>query len=122
MNPQRLASAVGALRLGIGAALVAAPRFAGNVWIGEGAAGRGTDVFARALGARDLLLGAQTLAAVRSEKASRHLLQQGFAADAADAVATALAFKSLTPGRRWLMPVVAGAVAFAGYEAARHLD
>jgi hypothetical protein len=69
-----------------------------------------------------MVLGARTLAAVRAEGPSRHWLKLGFAADAADAAATALAFKSLSPARRVAMPLIAGAVAAAGYTAAKTLD
>jgi hypothetical protein len=122
VKPQQLALFVGAIRLGIGAALVAAPKFAGGIWIGENAGGKGIDVFARAIGARDVVLGARTLAAVRSEQPARHFLKLGFAADAADAVATAMAFKSLSKSRSLTMPLIAGAVAAAGYVAANELD
>ncbi|HVF33581.1 MAG TPA: hypothetical protein VM933_11150 [Acidimicrobiales bacterium] len=122
MTPQKLALFVGALRLGIGSALVVAPKFAGGVWIGENAGGKGIDVFARAIGARDVVLGARTLAAVRGEAPARHWLKLGFAADAADAVATVLAFRSLTGIRRIVMPLIAGAVAAVGYTAANQLD
>ena len=122
MNAQKLALVVGALRLGIGSALVVAPKFAGGIWIGETAGGKGIDVFARAIGARDVVLGAQTLAAVRAEGPSKHWLKLGFAADAADALATALAFKTLSGSRRIAMPLIAGAVAAAGYTAAKTLD
>jgi hypothetical protein len=122
MNAQKLALFVGALRLGIGSALVVAPKFAGGIWVGENAGGKGIDVFARAIGARDVVLGARTLAAVRGEQPSKHFLKLGFAADAADAVATALAFKSLSPARRLTMPLIAGAVAAVGYTAANQLD
>jgi hypothetical protein len=122
MNAQKLALFVGAIRLGIGSALVVAPRFAGGIWVGEHATGKGMDVFARAIGARDVVIGARTLAAVRGEAPSKHWLKLGFAADAADAVATAFAFKSLSPARRVAMPLIAGAVAAAGYTAAKTLD
>lgn len=122
MNAQKLALFVGALRLAIGSALVIAPKFAGGIWVGENGGGKGIDVFARAIGARDVVLGARTLAAVRAEAPAKHFLKLGFAADAADAVATALAFKTLSPARRVAMPLIAGAVAAAGYTAAKTLD
>ena len=122
MTPQKLALFVGALRLGIGSALVVAPKFAGGVWIGENAGGKGIEVFARAIGARDVVLGARTLAAVRGEAPARHWLKLGFAADAADAAATVFAFKSLTGVRRIVMPLIAAAVAAIGYTAANQLD
>jgi hypothetical protein len=69
-----------------------------------------------------VVLGARTLAAVRGEAPSKHFLKLGFAADAADAFATLLAFKSLSKGRAFAMPIIAGAVAAAGYIAAQELD
>ena len=111
MNAQKLALFVGALRLGIGSALVVAPKFAGGVWIGENDGGQGAgaeDHVARADGPREHV---DALAAV--------VLPDP---DAADAVATLLAFKTLSKGRALAMPVIAGAVAAAGYVAAKELD
>jgi hypothetical protein len=113
---------LGAVRVGVGAALVAAPGFAGRIWVGPNADGPGTKVFARAIGARDVLLGLRTFAALRDGESPARWLQLGFAADAADAAATLVAFKSLTPARRLAMPLIAGAVGFLGYTAASKLD
>ena len=113
---------LGALRLGVGAALVAAPAFAGRIWVGPDADGPGTKVFARAIGARDVLLGLRTLTALRDGESPARWLQLGFAADAADAVATALAFRNLTPARRVAMPLIAGGVGALGYAAATKLE
>src|SRR5690606_9503083 len=42
--------ALGVIRAGVGAALMAAPAWAGRVWVGPGADGPGSLVFARAVG------------------------------------------------------------------------
>jgi hypothetical protein len=111
--------ALGVVRLGVGAALVAAPRWAGRIWVGPGADGPGSLVFARALGARDVLLGLRILEAVRAGEPATRWIQAGFAADAADLTATLIAGRHLEGSRRIAMPLVAGAVAAAGVWSAR---
>ena len=122
MDERKMAQLVGSLRLGIGAGLVIAPGFAGRVWVGPHADGPGAMVFARAIGARDMLLGARTLQSLRDATPVKHWLKLGFVADAADAAATALAFRNLTPARKVAMPLIAGAVAALGYLASEALE
>jgi uridine kinase len=109
-----VAEAVAGLRVGIGAALLVAPGFAARLWVGEHGAGPGARVFARAIGARDVALGLRILADRRAGRPVLPAMRLGVASDAADAVATALAFRQLTPFRRIAMPLIAGAVAVAG--------
>ncbi len=111
--------ALGAVRLGVGAALVAAPGWAGRIWVGPGADGPGSKVFARALGARDVALGLRILQGAQKGEPVAHWVAAGFAADFADVAATIVAAKHLTPGRRIAMPLIAGAVGAAGVVAAR---
>lgn len=122
MDDKTKALVFGAIRVGVGAGLVAAPGFAGRVWVGPDADGPGAKVFARAIGARDVLLGARTIAAVRSAREARQWLVSGYAADAADVAATVIAWRNLTPARRVVMPLIAGAVGALGYIAGRTLD
>ena len=119
---RNMALFAGGIRLGIGAGLLAAPGFAGRVWVGTDAGSPGTMVFARAIGARDALLGAKVLSALQNGDPVKRWLQLGFIADGADAVATAIAAKHLTRGRRIAMPLIAGAVGVVGYMAAAALD
>lgn len=64
LNARTLARAIAVGRLGFGVALLAAPEPSTRAWLGRGDAGRpGTAVAVRGLGARDLALGAGTLAA-----------------------------------------------------------
>jgi hypothetical protein len=105
---------LGVVRLGVGAALMAAPGWAGRIWVGPGADSPGSKVFARALGARDVALGLQILRGVREEQPVGHWIRAGFAADLADAVAATVAARHLTPSRRVAMPLIAGAVGVAG--------
>lgn len=116
MDPKVLATVMGVVRSGVGGALVVAPGWAGRIWIGPDADGPATKVLARALGARDVVLGAGMLAAAAagdSERSGR-LLQLGVAADAADVAATIIAARHLEGRRGVVMPVIAGAVGIAG--------
>lgn len=104
------------LRAGVGAGLVVAPGLAGRIWVGEDAAGRGTRVLARALGARDLVLGTTALRSLadQDEVAAARLTQLGVLADGADLMATLVAGRHLTGHRRWSMPLIAAAVGAVG--------
>ena len=118
MDIETRTNLLGALRLGIGASLVAAPAFAGRVWIGPGADDRGARVFARALGARDVLIGARLLQAARDKQDTKDWLRLGYGVDVGSAVASVIAFRHLSPARRVAMPLIAGAVAALGYAVA----
>ena len=113
---------LGSVRLGIGAALVAAPGFAGRVWVGPHADGPGARMFARAIGARDVVLGARILKATRDEAPLKEWLRMGYLADAADVAATVVAVKDLSPARRIAMPLIAAAVGIVGYTLAATVD
>jgi len=119
VDDKQKAMVFGAIRFGVGSALVLAPGFAGRVWVGPGADGPGSKVFARALGARDVLLGLRTMTAVRSEREAKHYLVSGYAADAADVAATVIAWRNLSPGRRVAMPLIAAGVGGLGWLAAK---
>lgn len=77
-------------RVVIGAALMLAPAWAGRRWIGRDAESPAVTVFTRALGARDLALGAGALAALARGQSVRPWALGALIADATDAVATAL--------------------------------
>ena len=113
---------LGAVRLGVGASLVIAPGLAGRIWVGEGADGRGTKVFARAVGARDVVLGARILERRTDRKRATELVKFGVLADVADVTATLIAFKHLSPGRRIAMPIIAGVVGALGYVASKAVE
>lgn len=122
MNPRDFAIAMGAARTGIGVSLVVAPSWSARVWIGHGTDGRGTKVFARTLGARDIALGSATLASSGGDPDRlAGLVKIGAAMDLADMAATVLAFRNLEGRRKWLMPLMtvaigaaSAAIAFAG--------
>ena len=113
-NDSRAMALAGA-RIAIGASLVLAPGLAGRIFVGPGADGPGGKVFARIVGGRDVVLGAAVLVALQNGEPVAALLRLGFASDVADALATAVAARNLTPARRFLMPVLAAAAGIAGY-------
>jgi hypothetical protein len=114
-----LGTAVGVIRAGVGASLVVAPKWAGRIWVGAGADGAGSAVFARAVGARDVVLGASTLAAVGSGRDTTQMLRLGAMADFADAAATMIAAPNMDPRRRVAMPLIAAGVGAACLVAAQ---
>lgn len=116
-GPAKLDLALGVIRTGVGTALMVAPGWAGRIWVGPGADGPGSKVFARALGARDVALGIRIIAGARRSEPVSHWVAAGFGADAADVIASALAGRHLTPGRRIAMPLLTGV---AGVWSARH--
>jgi hypothetical protein len=107
MNPALIALAAG--RIVIGAGLLAKPTAAAAPWVGRDATRAGTRVFARALGARDLVLGLQTFDAVRRGGDPRPLLVAGAVVDLADGWATFADQRRLPRRAR----VLAGGVACA---------
>lgn len=117
MDDTLRAQLLGGIRLGIGAGLLAAPGFAGRIWVGPDADGPGTKVFARAVGARDVLLGLRILKATRDGESINEWVRLGFLADVADSTATVIAARHLTTARRIAMPLIAGAVGAVGYAA-----
>src|SRR3954467_10538499 len=119
MDTKQQALVVGAIRLGVGAALVAAPGWAGRIWVGPGADGPGSKVFARAVGARDVALGLRILQSAANDDSPGPWLRAGFVADIADAAATALASRNLSTARKVLMPLIAGGVGALGLAATK---
>lgn len=124
MDTQHLGTVIGTIRTGVGVSLLAAPTWAGRIWVGEDAHGHGTKVFARAIGARDVALGAGILAASVSGNPTQvaRMVQMGAVADVADMAATLIAWRNLEGRRRWLMPLVAVTAAAAGAAVARQIE
>jgi hypothetical protein len=108
MTARDAARAIAAGRLAIGAGLIAAPAQAGRAWIGEDAGRPGAQVLCRALGARDLILGALTLHVVDRPGVGYRTVATCAIADAVDCAAT-LAVREKLPA-----PAAIGAMALAG--------
>lgn len=103
----------GAARIGFGIVAGSAPETIGRTWIGEAAGGEPTKVILRALGVRDIALGAGTVeAAIRGRAAA--WLAVSVVADFGDVLATLLAREHL-PRRGFITTsLVAGSAAVVG--------
>jgi hypothetical protein len=109
-------------RMAIGAVLVLAPRLAGPMWIGDDADRPAVKVLARAVGARDLVLGLGIAVALDRGSPVRGWLEGAAVADGLDLAATLLAGGSIPEGKRRSVAVVAGVSGIACAALARALD
>ena len=113
MRPHLLAQVLAAGRVVVGLTLVAAPSVITRRWVGPEEGGRpGARVMGMGLGARDLVMGAGTLAALRTGEGLTPWLVGGVAADALDLTATLRSAGGLPKAP------AAGAAAIAGTAAA----
>jgi hypothetical protein len=122
MNARALARFTAVCRVGIGSAFVAHPRLFMRPWIGRDADSTGAVLLARALGARDLVIGAGTLAAVGERDAGRRWLAAAMVADGTDLAVTLAARGELPPRGRALVVAIAGTAVGLGAVALATLD
>jgi hypothetical protein len=102
-------------RIAFGAAMLVKPEEAVRGWIGRRAASYGgTQTVTRALGARDLVLGAGALAALTSGRDARDWVLAGAAADTVDLVATVTGDDIPLSGRVIVFGMAAAAIAVSG--------
>jgi hypothetical protein len=112
MQPRDVARAYGAGRVAIGVVALLAPRAIGRVWLGAAGGTPAGGVAMRALGARDLVLGAIALHTVDHPEVGPRWQRTCAAVDAADFVATAVARDALPPvGSAFVMAMAAGGAA-----------
>jgi hypothetical protein len=88
VTPRALLTPLSAGRVALGASLIAAPQIVAGMWLGADGRRPAVGVLGRAFGARDLVLGAGTLAAMRGGQSLRSWLIAGLVADATDLAAT----------------------------------
>lgn len=116
MTVAKLARGLAFNRIAFGVGLVLAPGLYARSWVGSEAAGaETTKVLARALGARDLALGAGGLLALRAgdtERARRWFAAQGVT-DLIDLAATLAARDLPRPARVFAATMAAGSTAIA---------
>lgn len=106
MNSSALARANALGRIGFGIGLTVRPRPLIEAWIGDDARRPGAQLLTRALGIRDLVLGAGTLTASGSEQ--RRWLAAAVIADATDLTLTLAAGSALPWRGRLLVSLAAG--------------
>ena len=116
MDIERLAKGLAINRMSFGVGLILAPGLYARTWIGSAAGEDTAKLLARALGARDLVLGAGGLLALRegdAERARRWFAAQG-ATDAVDLLATLAAGRGVPlPARISAATMAAGSTAIA---------
>jgi hypothetical protein len=95
MDPQTVARTLALGRIGLGAALVAAPKLVLGPWIGKDADLPGPQVVGAAMGIRDLALGAGTLGALYRGDGAEQWMRASVAADLVDLAATLRAREQL---------------------------
>jgi hypothetical protein len=88
VKPRALLTQLNAGRIAIGATLMARPDLVTGQWLGKDGRRAAVQVLGRSFGARDAVLGAGTLQALRSGQSLRPWVVAGLFADAADLVAT----------------------------------
>ncbi len=112
MNPQQAARSLAIARIVIGSGLIAAPRLGTPLWVGRRGLTPAAKLFSRALGARDVGIGA----GARAEGPVRPWLLAGMAADATDLIATVIQRDDLPRTAIPLVVATAGAgIALGAY-------
>jgi hypothetical protein len=120
-EPRDAARALAAGRIVIGAVLVLAPRRAAAGWIGADGTRDATTVLTRALGVRDLLLGAMVLHTVDHPEVAPRWLSATAACDAVD-FAAGMAVRDDLPRVRGAMGMaIAAGAAVSGFALSRSL-
>ncbi|HWE13594.1 MAG TPA: hypothetical protein VG365_08790 [Solirubrobacteraceae bacterium] len=106
MHPALLSRVSALGRLGLGAGLVARPGLLTSVWVGPDAERGSSQVLARALGIRDLVIAAGTLGSTGDEQ--QRWLTAALIADATDLAVTLGAGAALPLRGRVLVSLAAG--------------
>ena len=121
LDERTIAKLLAAGRIGVGVGLLALPQVIGGRWVGPDGDRPGTRVLARALGVRDLALGAGVMAGLRQDDPVKRWLALGVICDTVDLIATA-AEPDIPMRGRLSTAVIAGAAALVGVRLVRALD
>ena len=113
-DAETLAKASALVRIGIGVTALAAPAAIAGPWIGTEARRPQAKLLARAMGMRDVALGAGVLLARAQGQDARGWVRMGALSDAMDATLTCASFARLPRWGRWGVLASAGAAAVAG--------
>jgi hypothetical protein len=114
MDTRDIARGYAGGRAALGVALLVAPRVFGRVWLGPPGVGPVGSVTMRALGARDLVMGAIALHTLDHPEVGPRWHRTCAAVDAVDLVATAAARPGLPRAGSALVMALAGAGAATG--------
>jgi hypothetical protein len=122
MDARALALAIAVARVVFGAALMSVPGRVASRWIGPPGKQPGAQLLTVATGARDLALGAGTAVALRSGSPARTWVLAGACADVADLAATVRFRDSLPKSAAVGVAALASVGAAASLFAASRLD
>jgi hypothetical protein len=115
IDARATAKAIAMGRMALGASYSLAPGLALRAWPGQGSADEPAARFlARSTGVRDLAIGIGTYLALQKDAPARGWLEAGMLADAGDAVAVVLGFRSLPRYRAVLALAAAAGTVVAG--------
>jgi hypothetical protein len=114
VKPRDLLTQLSAGRIAIGAILLVRPDLVMSRWLGRDGERPAIAVLGRAFGARDFVLGAGTLAAMRAGEGLRPWLVAGLVADATDLLATHAGRHDLPRASAPLIYAIAGGALVAG--------
>jgi hypothetical protein len=109
LSARDVARVLAAGRVAIGAVLLAAPQRSLGVWLGRRTADRAVAPVGRALGAREVVLGAMLLHTLDRPPIAVRWLRTLAACDAVDLGATVVAGRALPPAGRVLIVAMASA-------------
>jgi hypothetical protein len=120
LDYRQLARTLAVARVAVGAALTLAPSVTARSWVGPAASDPATRVAFRAMGIRDLALGAGALHALGTGEPARPWIALGGVSDAVDALATLLAARRLPwRGTLVLLAIATGSASFAAVAQSR---
>ena len=122
MQDRELLRRLSFVRLAIGVSLLAAPRLAVKVWTGERGDSSALVLAARALGAREVALGAGALAAMENGGPVRRWVEAAVIADTADALSVLGRLPGMARIKRLGQFVGAGGAALLGVKIASSID
>jgi len=114
MSARLLATLLTAGRAAFGIGLLFYPRRVARSWLGDEVDRPKTEMLVRAVGARDLVIGAGGVVSLLRGEPAATWLTAGVVADAADFVLTALNFSKLPPSGRVSTMALTGVAAIAG--------
>jgi hypothetical protein len=120
-DAETLAKAIALVRIGIGITALAAPAVMAGPWVGAAAKVPQAKLLARAMGMRDVALGAGALLACARGEDAHSWVRMGALSDAMDATLTAASFRRLPKLGRWGVLASAGGAAVAGLWAASRM-
>ena len=112
-----LARLTAAGRIAVGAGMLLNPRLSMRTWVGRDSDLVSARVLTRALGARDLMLGAGTMASLEAGEGTERWLHAALVGDATDLLVSVANRRELPRGGRDLVIAIAGTAVVLGVKA-----